>query len=244
MSAGYSAAGLTGVPEVVRRYFGSALSDGQPLIRAARITQRGEFLLRPPRGFHPFTATEQFTARPPTFAWDARIRLAPGLSVRVRDSFLDGRGSMRATLLRVLRLAAAEGTPEMAAGALHRFLAEAVWLPTALLPGCGLAWTMLDGDAARVSLTEGPTTAQLEVRFGTDGLVRSVFAPDRARSIAGGAVPTPWQGRFWNYARHEGMLIPESAEVEWLLPEGPQRYWRGDVTSTRYDFEPAPPAAG
>jgi uncharacterized protein DUF6920 len=232
------------VPPVVRRYFEAVLREGQPLIRTARLAQRGEFLLRPPRGFFPFTATEQFTARPPAFAWDARIRLAPCLCVRVRDSFLDGRGSMRATLLRVVRLASAEGTPDMAAGALHRFLAEAVWLPTALLPGPDMAWTGLDDTSARASLTVGATTVHLDFHFSTDGPVRSVFAPDRARSIADGAVPTPWQGRFWDHARHDGMLIPMSAEVEWLLPEGPQPYWRGQITRAAYEYQPAPPAAG
>ena len=230
------------MPPGVRRYFEAALRDGQRLIHSANLAQRGEFLVRPPRGWYPFVATEHFSARPPGFLWNARIRLAPGLAVRVRDSLLDGRGSMRATLLRVVRLAAAEGTPEMAAGALHRFLAEAVWLPTALLPGPGILWTELDDDSARVSLTVGATTVHLDVHFGPDDLVQRVFAADRARSVGKTTVPTPWQGRFWNAAERDGMRIPMSAEVEWLLPEGPQPYWRGEITGAAYEYQPAPPA--
>ena len=26
----------------------------------------------------------------------------------------------------------------------------------------------------------------------------------------------PWQGGFWNYAEHDGMMVPTEAEVTWL----------------------------
>lgn len=32
-------------------------------------------------------------------------------------------------------------------------------------------------------------------------------------------VPTPWQGRFWNYEERGGMRVPLYGEVAWMLPE-------------------------
>jgi hypothetical protein len=141
-----------GIPAPVARYLSIVLPDGQRLIRKARLSQHGEFLLRPtPNGWRPFQAEEVFTASPPGFVWDARIRMAPGLRIFVRDAFVDGAGFMRASAAGLLPLVNVRGTPEVAAGALHRYLAEAVWFPTALLPGQGVAWTAIDESTARAS---------------------------------------------------------------------------------------------
>jgi len=50
------------------------------------------------------------------------------------------------------------------------------------------------------------------------------------------AVPTPWEGRLWGYELSDGMRVPLQGEVAWHLPEGPMPYWRGRITSLRYEF--------
>jgi hypothetical protein len=57
------------------------------------------------------------------------------------------------------------GTPEMNAGSLHRYLAEAVWYPTALLPGPNLNWTAIDSSKALATLTDHGIMVALEFRF-------------------------------------------------------------------------------
>jgi Family of unknown function (DUF6920) len=228
---------LAALPQPVVRYFCAVLHDAQPIVRHGRVTQRGEFLVRPtPDGWRPFVATQHFAAHPAGFVWDARIRMAPGLNIRVRDAFADGTGSMLARLMGLWRLVSVEGTPEIAAGALQRYLAESVWFPTALLPSQGVNWTELDDSSARATLTVGATTVSLDFYFGADGLVRRVFTSARARDVNGRAVPTPWQGHFVRYENHDGMKIPMAGEVEWLLPEGPQKYWRGEITGIAFEF--------
>jgi hypothetical protein len=236
--AAFSAAELDGLPAPVARYFRAVLRDGQPLVRSGRLVQNGEFLVRPTAdGWRPFSATQHFAVQPAGFVWDARIRMAPGVPVRVRDAFVDGTGSMNASVLALFTMLKVEGTPEITAGALHRYLAEAAWFPTALLPSQGVVWSPLDNSKARATLTAGNTTVWLDFLFGDDGLVRGVFTPERARDVDGHAVPTPWQGRWFEYEEHEGMRIPVRGEVEWVLPEGPQVYWRGRVTGISYEYQ-------
>jgi hypothetical protein len=233
----HSLAELDGLPAPVARYFRGALRDGQPLIRSGHLIQTGEFLVRPkPDGWRPFSATQDFRADPASFLWDARIRMAPGLDIRVRDAFVDGGGSMRASALGLFTMLDVHGKPEITAGALHRYLAEAVWFPTALLPSQGVIWKPIDEAHARATLTSGSTTVWLDFHFGEDGMVRGVFTPERARDVKGRAVPTPWQGRWFEYEIYDGMKIPVRGEVEWILPEGPQVYWRGRVTGISYKY--------
>jgi hypothetical protein len=224
------------LPLPVGRYFERAIPEDQKRIARARVFQEGTFLVRPPRLWRPFRAVETFTARPPGFLWEARIRMLPGVHVLVRDAFHEGAGSMRARCLGY-RLADTAGTPAIAAAALQRYLAEAVLMPTALLPAEGVAWTAIDASSARASLAAGTTRVSLDFRFGRDGLVESVLAPARMRDVGGQGVATPWRGRWWDYEEQDGLLAPRCGEVEWLLPQGPQPYWRGQVTRIEYELD-------
>jgi hypothetical protein len=231
----YAETELKDLPAPVARYFREVLKPGQPIVRYARFSQRGTFLVRPPDGWRPFAATHHAVTLPAGFVWDARIRAAPGLSFRVRDSFIDGTGSMFVTVMGLVGVVSVEGTPEMASGALHRYLAEAAWFPSALLPSQGVVWAPIDDASARATLTVGGTTVWLDVHFGADGFITRVYTPARARDVNGRGVPTPWQGRFSRYEERNGMKIPVIGEVEWVLPEGPQPYWRGEITEMAFE---------
>jgi hypothetical protein len=224
------------LPPSVQRYLERAVPADARRATRARISQEGSFLVRPPSGWRPFRATQVLTVRPPGFVWQARIRVLPGLHIAVRDAFEDGAGSMRARLLG-FPLADTAGTLAIAAAALQRYLAEAVLLPTALLPSQGVTWKPIDASTARACLAAGTTRVSLQFRFGPDGLVESVFAPARLRDVDGRGVPTPWSGRWWDYQEQDGLLAPRRGEVEWLLPQGPQPYWRGQVTRVAYELD-------
>jgi hypothetical protein len=120
-----------------------------------------------------------------------------------------------------------------------RFLAEAAWYPTALLPSQGVRWQAIDERSARATLEDRGVRATMTFRFGADGLIESVRADARGRTVRGEVVPTPWEGRWSNHALRDGMRVPLTGEVAWLLPEGEKPYWRGTIESLRYEFAAA-----
>ena len=223
---------LAGLPPPVARYFDFALTTGRRLVRRARLDQAGEFSTSP-GVWKPFTAVEYFSVHPPGFVWDARIRTAPLLPVRVRDSYLAGQGAMRGALAGLLPVVNQRGTPEMAAGSLVRYLAEAVWLPTALLPCEGVSWTPIDQSSARATLTDGPTSVWLDMHFKENGEI-DLVSTMRHRDVKGTPVLTPWIGRFRNYERRDGLMIPLEGEVEWLVAGERLPYWRGRIVEASY----------
>jgi hypothetical protein len=205
------------------------------MVHRARLAWKGDFLASPEKnGWATFMAEQHAAVKPAGFVWDARMSMS-GLPVWVRDAFADGAGSMHASILGVVTLMEVEGTPGIARGALQRYLAETVWYPTALLPSQGVVWNAIDDSSARATLSAGGTTVSLDFHFGPDGLVQRVFAADRPRVVDGREVPTPWQGRLFEYAEHGGMLVPMRGEVEWLLPEGPQVYWKGRIVGAAFN---------
>jgi len=233
--ARYDPGELTGLPLNVQRYFRIALQPGQRMISAVTLDHAGTFNMSE-RGARwlGFSSSQRVVLARPGFDWDARIRLLPGLAFRVHDAYVAGEGILDARLLG-LPIVKLRGTPELARGELMRFLAEAAWYPTALLPSQGVQWTPVDDRHARATLADGSLQVSLSFGFGTDGFIESVRAEDRGRMVRGEVVPTPWEGRWSHYAERDGMQVPLEGEVAWLLPDGRKPYWRGRVTRLEYE---------
>ena len=228
---------LERLPAPVQRYLRTVLTHGQPMVAAVSVEHRGTFNMgEAAEQWKPFTSTQRVVTRRPGFDWDARIAMLPGLSVRVHDAYVAGEGILHAAVFGLLSVVKQRDAGELARGELMRFLAEAAWYPTALLPSQDVRWEPVDDHSARATLREGGIALTLLFRFNPDGLIDTVRAEARGRTISGKTVATPWQGRFSNYAVRDGMHIPLDAEVAWLLPEGAKPYWRGRITQLRYEF--------
>jgi hypothetical protein len=235
--ATYDPRELEGLPLPVQRYFRAVLTEGQPIVAAVRVAHAGQFNMDETHAkWRAFTSDQLVITRRPGFDWDARIRLAPGLHVFVHDAYVAGEGFLHAALGGLITVADLRGTPEVAEGELLRFLAEAAWYPTALLPSQGVRWDAIDDTSARASLVDGATTVSLVFRFDAEGLIHTAHAAARSRTVNGALVATPWQGRFWAHEVRGGMRIPLHGEVAWLLPERPLSYWRGRITDIVYEF--------
>ena len=229
---------LESLPSPVRRYFRAALTNGQPLVVAARLEHLGSFnMSETGEQWKSFSSRQWIATRRPGFVWDGRIALAPGVPVRVHDAYVAGEGILHATLLGLLSLVDMRGTTDVARGELMRYIAEAPLVPTALLPSQGVRWSAVDDTSADATLNDGTLSLTLRFKFNEQGLVDSVSARSRGRTVGGQVVETPWQGRWWRYERRDGMLVPTEGEVAWLLPEGPKPYWRGRLQQISYDFE-------
>jgi hypothetical protein len=228
---------LEGLPAPVRRFFESVLTEGHPLIAAVHLRHTGTFdMSETAEQWRAFTSEQQVVIQRPGLAWDGRIAWLPGLPVHVHDAYIGGEGVLHASLLGAVALADLRGGGEIAQGELMRFVAEATWYPTALLPSHGARWTDIDDRSALVTLADGPVSVALRFTFHPDGPVDTVYAEARARTVGGTLVPTPWQGRFWNYEDRGGVHVPIDGEAAWLLPEGPKPYWRGHITEIVFQF--------
>jgi hypothetical protein len=228
---------LAGLPAPVVRYFRHVLREGQPLITSATITWEGEFNMGKPGrdNWRPFTAVQEFVPGAPGFVWKARIAMLPGVPVFVRDSFVESRGSMRGAVWGLIPVVTSEGTPMLASSALQRYLGEAAWFPTALLPRSGVQWTAVDDTRARATLSTSATPVSLEFRFDEQGQNLSVFAPDRFYDDGRQPpVARPWEARNSAFGEQHGVVVATESVAEWQLPQGPFAYWRGRPTRVEY----------
>lgn len=121
-----------GLPDPVRRYLSRAIAPGAPLARSARFGMRGSIKLG--SRWLRFRGHEVLSPHH-GLLWAVRV----GGVITGSDRYLDAEGSMQWKVLGVVPVVNAYG-PGVSRSTAGRVGAEAVWVPTALLPrfGCEL----------------------------------------------------------------------------------------------------------
>lgn len=235
---------MAALPAPVSRYLTLALGSEQRLIAKAVLCQSG-VLRTSPRGrrWRRFRARHEAWPGSTAFVWTANVAMPFGTHVRVIDSYVDGVGSGRISLLSIFPLGAQSGSPELNAGALHRYLAESVWFPSALLPGSGVTWSDIDERSALATLQNGSTTVSLEFRFNNAGEVSAVYSPGRWARSGKSYRQLPWEGYFDDYREHLGMRIPFQGEVGWYIDGRLEPVWTGHIEDAHYIFKEDPAGA-
>jgi hypothetical protein len=225
------------LPPPVARYFRHVLTNGQQIIKTARIRQTGKLRTSTAASrWSSFSASQIVVPVSPGFVWNAKVVMPLATHVRVVDSYNAGVGSGRVTLLSAFAVASESGVPELNSGALHRYLAEAVWYPTALLPLSGVTWTPIDDQAALATLTDHGTMVSLEFRFNNVGEVTGIYSPGRFGRFDGRYKKVPWEGHFRNYEVRSGVRVPTYGEVGWYKNGKWQPVWKGNHVDIQYEF--------
>jgi hypothetical protein len=109
-----------------------------------------------------------------------------------------------------------------------RGLAELPWRPFAFGGLANVIWKVAGEGRLRATFDDGRTQASVELNVDREGRVVGGSAI-RPRAEGKRTVETKWSGSFGDYQSFGRVRIPTSAEVAWLLPEGPFTYWRGRV---------------
>jgi hypothetical protein len=233
----FTASRISGLPAAVQRFFRVALTEGMADVSAVTIQHAGTLnMSEAGEQWKPFTSKQRIVTQRPGFVWDGRISMMPGVGAYVHDAYIAGEGILHPAIAGLVSLADLRGGDDLNQGELMRYVAEAAWYPTALLPSKSVSWKGLDDRRARSTLGDGPITVALDFTFGADGLIESVRSEARGRTVAGKVVPTPWEGRWSDYRTVDGMRVPMRGEVAWILPEGRKPYWRGEITGLKYEF--------
>ncbi len=229
---------LAGLPKPVERYFRNVLVDGQKFINLAIFQQIGELKIDPKsRNWSQFEALYFASQSPVAFIWDAKINIMPVLYVHVTDSLLEGVGAGKVSLMSAITIGSDANNPELNSGALYRYLAEAVWHPTALLPQSGVKWEAVDENRAIANLTKFGISISLEFRFNNLNEIIGIYTENRFGRFDNKYVQYPWQGYFSDYQEFNGVKIPTEAEVGWHLPGGWWSFWKGKIISAEFKYK-------
>jgi hypothetical protein len=205
------------LPEPVRRHMCMAISPGTPLAQTVRLAMRGRIKVG---RWLPFRATQVLSPHL-GFVWSARV----GGVISGSDSYLGGVGAMRWRLAGLITVAHGGG-PDVSRSAAGRAAAEAIWLPTSLLPRCGVRWTDDGSDRVSLHYRLGPHPMTVTYELDPAGRITSlVFDRWGDPDDTGHWGLHPFGGEVTAYARFEGLTVPSEGRMGWHFgtdrwPEG------------------------
>lgn len=231
------------LPAPAQKYFSRVLKEGTPYATAARMRMVGEYLPAPRQTPLAFGAEEYFDGVTPGFIWFAKIKLNKHLWNASMERYQRGEGRYSISLLGAFNKADGHFAPDPSS--LARYLAEAVWFPTALLPGGAVRWEAVDDSRARAVITDGAQTASALFTFDGEGLAVSATSQDRIPPENPNRRKMKWTLRYADYRDFGGMKIPCDIRGEWDVIGKPFEYTRftlSDVEFNRAGRLP-PPAA-
>lgn len=224
------AAGVEALPDPVQRWLRWSGAADAAMPGTVRLLQEGEFRTGEKRGWAPFRADQYFSLDPPGFVWRVRMRFAPFVSVTGRDRWVDGDASMRMRLLGLVPVVDSSG-PDLAQGAMLRWLGEIIWFPQAALLQ-RIAWEAVDDHSARATLTAGGQSAAETFVF--DGKGRPVeLRADRFNDARKETLP--WVNRNEEFGELGGLRVPVAGEALWAYEDGEFPYIRWRITRLEAD---------
>lgn len=227
---------LNTIPKVVQDYFNLVLDKNSSIINRAYIAQEGGFKIEQEKdSFLNTQAISFFSSSPIAFTWHAKISIGTGIYVNVFDSYIDSKAAMKVKFLSVYTMVNEHGKKELDKGALQRYLAEAVWFPTSLLPSQGVVWETVDEKRAKATLKDGNITVSLEFTFNDKGEITTIYSKDRFKEIDGKYIPTPWICRLSDYKYKEGYKIPMKGEVAWIIDGVESTYYKLEIQDAKYN---------
>jgi len=227
---------LQNLPVPVQKYFHLVLKDKSPIINKGYLSQEGEFKLDKDKKKYSKTQAQQFFSTAPRgFTWHAKIFIDAGVYVNVFDSYIKQMGHVKVKFLSLYTLAEINNNTQLTQGALHRYLAEAIWYPTALLPSQGVEWSAIDPNTAKATLKDGNTSVSLTFSFNEKGEISSIYSPDRFREKDGSFVATPWRCRVSNYVQKGEYLIPKNGDATWILEGNEFTYYKLNIKDVKYN---------
>lgn len=224
----FTLAELDGLDPPVRPHLCQAIALGARVGQGGRLSMRSSIKLG---RWLPFRAHQVLNPRV-GYIWAARV----GWVITGYDRYFNGIGKMRWKLGGLLTVAHAEGT-ETSRSAAGRGGAEAIWLPTALLPRHGVRWTATDDTHITAHHQIDGTPVDLHLTLDNNGGIQSlVFDRWGDPDQTGRWGWHPFGGEITDQRTFAGLTIPSCGRLGWHYgtdrwPEG--EFFRYEITDLR-----------
>ncbi|CCH32902.1 DUF6544 family protein [Actinosynnema sp. NPDC047251] len=232
---------LAHLPEPARRHLTFAGVVGRTPDRSVEARLRGWFRMRPDQRWTACDCHQYNTAPEVTRRFRMRTSLAHLFPLRATDTYLEGHGRLHATALGLFTVADEHG-PELDAGELVTYLADAVLLAPSMLLPLPVGWTAVDEHTYQLALTDHGHTVTGRVTVDHRGAPRDFTTDDRWAVLPEGLVRTRWSTPLDGWLLVSGRMRPRRGTAVWHLPDGPFAYAQLDFTRSTITYNATAPA--
>jgi len=226
---------LNALPEIVQLWLNRVGIVGKNKISAVNLTQRGLMKLEPEQSewFKP-EAKQFITINHPGFLWQVDLAMLPIIKTKGRDLFYQGEASMLIKIAYLLPVVNQGANAKINESALHRFLLELPWYPTAALNDY-LDWEEINASTARATISYQGVDADADFIFDQKGNLLRTEAM-RYKESNGSAERLKCSGELNSYQEVDGIKVPTEIDVSWYLDSGKFSWFMVKIEEIAFDY--------
>ncbi|REE07704.1 hypothetical protein DFQ09_11134 [Winogradskyella pacifica] len=221
------------LPQIVQKWIINSGSIGNPIVQSVRLKQIGNMRTKPNSKWMPFEATQYFNVENPSFIWQTKVAALPLINIHGRDKLKDGKGEMLIKLAGLLPLVNASDNPKIDSSAMHRYLAEICWFPSAALSNY-LSWEIINFNAAKATFIYKDQSVSGIFTFNDKGDLIT-FEAKRYYGGSENSKLEKWQITLEAYKVFHDIKIPYKSNVTWKFKEGDFNWLNLEVVALDYN---------
>lgn len=222
------------LPYPVRKYFEYSGYIGIPKMSYMKVAfKEVNFIMSPDKPPLKIDYTQyNFVREPIRFAYiDTSMY---GIPFQGFDSYIDGEGSMKGVLAKVITLFNHKGK-EMNKACLVTFLSESLIMPNAALQHY-MTWETVDDTHAKATISYNDISASGIFTFSENGELLSFTTEDRSVISTDGTIQqVRWSAIFKDYKTIGGIKQPTQLQAVWNYDHGDLIYFDGACFTVEYE---------
>lgn len=226
---------LNDQPYLIKNFFSTVIASGAEIPQFATIKQEARFKTDVNSDWFSMRAEQYYTTKDPNFLWYSELETSKYFWINAIDSYINNKGNMLIKFNSSITIADSWGI-ELDKSGLLRFISEAVYFPTGLVPSENLIWNVLDSNIAEIKFKDGDISVVAKVFFNPDYTINKIETYDKYRALEDGFLKSLHTVYFSKYALFDdSFLVPTYMEVEWDLPTGSFKYGKFKITEILYE---------
>ena len=226
---------LNGQSELLNRFFRSVIKDSIDIPKFITVNQTAKFKTDFNSDWRSLKATQYYTSEIPNFIWVSEMETSQFFWINAIDSYVNGKGNMLIKLNSSITVADSWGV-ELDKSGLFRYISEAVFFPSKLLPSKNLLWNILDSNKAEIKFINHDNSIVAKLYFNSEFKISKIETYDKYRALEAGFEKSLHTVYFSNYKIVNDLFeVPTSMEVEWDLASGKFKYGKFDIENISYE---------
>ncbi|MBM4176164.1 MAG: hypothetical protein FJ213_08325 [Ignavibacteria bacterium] len=225
---------ISHLPAIVQKWLVQSNVVGKPIIQKVKLNQKGSLRTSPDGKWMDFFADQYFTTAKPGFIWIADVKAFPLIHLFGKDKYESGKGEMLIKLFGLIPVVNSKGD-EISQGALLRYLAEIIWIPSNAVMDY-IQWEEIDSLSAKATMNYGNISASGIFRYSQNGDFLS-FTAKRFYERKEGATLEDWyiETDTSSYKTFHGIRFASKSKVTWKLNSGDFNWLNLEITEIDYD---------
>ncbi|MDX1700735.1 MAG: DUF6544 family protein [Melioribacteraceae bacterium] len=221
--------------QLIQKYFSRVVGNRVEIPKFVKIKQKARFKTDVNSDWFPMEAEQYFTTEEPNFLWNSELETSKYFWMNVIDSYIRGKGNTLIKFNSSITIADSWGI-ELDKSGLFRYISEAVYFPTKLVPAENLIWNILDSNIAEIKFKDRDISVVAKIFFNSDYTIERIETFDKYRALDDGFQKSRYTVYFSQYKLvNNSFLVPTYMEVEWDLASGPFKYGKFNVLDIDYE---------